>query len=90
MVTIQESKEILRELISKGIEFKLHNDLPVIYSKDKVDPELFKIAKKYREGIAKILIKEKELILEKYKNTNKTEQHFFRIILEEKFNMKFS
>ncbi|MEC7837204.1 MAG: hypothetical protein VX523_00605 [Chloroflexota bacterium] len=88
MVTISKSKEILRELISKGIEFKLHNELPVIYSKDKVDPELFKIAKKYREGIAKALMEEKKMILEKYMNSNKTEKHFFKIILEEKFNMK--
>ena len=88
MVTISKSKEILRELISKGIEFKLHNELPVIYSKGKVNPELYKIAKKYREGIAKALIEEKELILDKYMNSNGTERCFFKIILEEKFNMK--
>jgi len=88
MVTINESKEVLKLLISKGISFKLHNEIPVIYSKNKVDPELFKIAKKYREGIAKILIKEKESIYKKYKISKNTEKKFFKIILEEKFNMK--
>ena len=49
MFTINQSKEILNLLISKGIEFKLHNGVPVIYSKHKIDPNLFSIAKKYRE-----------------------------------------
>ena len=88
MFTINQSKEILNLLISKGIEFKLHNGMPVIYSKHKIDPNLFNIAKKYREGIARILIKEKESFYEKYKIASETEKGFLKIILEEKFNMK--
>ena len=88
MFTNNQSKEILNLLISKGIEFKLHNGMPVIYSKRKIDPNLFNIAKKYREGIARILIKEKESFYEKYKIASETEKGFLKIILEEKFNMK--
>jgi len=88
MMKINNPKEVLKLLISNGISFKLHKETPVIYSKNKVDPELFKIAKKYREGIARLLIKEKESIYKKYEISKNTEKKILKIILEEKFNMK--
>ena len=57
---LEKTEKILRKLISEGIEFKLHNDLPVIYTSDKVDPDLFNIAKENREGIPRFLINEKK------------------------------
>ena len=89
MDTQNKYKKIINELISKGIEFKLHNDLPVIYSKNKVDSNLYKLAKNNREGIARLLIDEKKRIFKKYNNSENTEKEFFRIILEEKFHIKF-
>ncbi len=88
MFTNNESKAILKLLISQGISLKLHNEIPVIYSKKKVDPELLRIAKKYREGIARILIDEKKSVYKKYKIAQNTEKKIYKIILEEKFNMK--
>ena len=88
MMKINKPKEVLKLLISNGISFKFHKETPVIYSKNKVDPELFKIAKKYREGIARLLIKEKESIYKKYEISKNTEKKILKIILEEKFNMK--
>ena len=85
---LEKTEKILRKLISEGIEFKLHNDLPVIYTSNKVDPDLFNIAKENREGIARFLINEKNNLYKKYEESEDTEKYVYKIILEEKFNMK--
>ena len=38
-------KEIIKNLISVGIEFKMHKNYPVIYCKQKIDPQILEIAK---------------------------------------------
>ena len=88
METLDITEKILKRLISEGIELKLHNDIPVIYSPCKVDPEVLKIAKEHREGIARFLINEKNNLYKKYQESKDTEKYFFKIVLEEKFNMK--
>ena len=76
MFTNNESKAILKLLISQGISLKLHNEIPVIYSKKKVDPELLRIAKKYREGIARILIDEKKSVYKNIKSLKILKKNF--------------
>ena len=88
MEFLEKTEKILKKLISEGIEFKLHNDLPVIYTSNKVDPDLFNIAKENREGIARFLINEKNNLYKKYEESENTEKYVYKIILEEKFNMK--
>ena len=83
----KNSKEILSKLISSGIEVKLHEDHPVIYSKNKIDPVMYNLAKKHREGITRILIKEKKDLLKLYDKSSGTSKLFYRIILEEKYNL---
>tara|TARA_B100000678_G_C18117049_1_gene465097 strand:- start:210 stop:479 length:270 start_codon:yes stop_codon:yes gene_type:complete len=85
----KNSKEILSKLISSGIEVKLHENYPVIYSKDKIDPLMYNLAKTHREGITKILIKEKNDLLKLYDKSYGTSKLFYRIILEEKYNLNF-
>ena len=41
-------KEIIKNLISVGIEFKMHKNYPVIYCKQKIDPQILEIAKNNR------------------------------------------
>ena len=89
MIMSKNSKEILSKLISGGIEVKLHEDHPVIYSKNKIDPEMYNLAKKHREGITRILIKEKNDLLKLYNKSTGTSKLFYRIILEEKYNLNF-
>ena len=85
----KNSKEILSKLISSGIEVKLHEDHPVIYSKNKIDPKMYNLAKKYREGITRMIIKEKNHIFKLYDKSYGTSKLFYRIILEEKYNLNF-
>ena len=77
-------KEIIKNLISVGIEFKMHKNYPVIYCKQKIDPQILEIAKNNREGIARELIKEKqELISEEAKLAFPIEEGIPILIVEE-------
>ena len=84
----KNSKEILSKLISSGIEVKLHEDHPVIYSKNKIDPMMYNLAKKYREGITRILIKEKNDLLKLYYKSYGTNKFFYRIVFTIQENYK--
>ena len=82
-------KEIIKNLISVGIEFKMHNNrYPVIYSKTKIDPKILEIAIDHREGIARTLNEEKEELLKSYNDSEGANKFFYKTILEEKFNQK--
>ena len=50
---------------------------------------MYNLAKKHREGITRILIKEKNDLLKLYNKSTGTSKLFYRIILEEKYNLNF-
>ena len=83
-------KEIIKNLISVEIEFKMHKNYPVIYCKQKIDPQILEIAKNNREGIARELIKEKQELIKSYNESEGTNKFFYETILEEKFNHKMN
>jgi len=66
------------------------NNLPKINEVSKINnfDYLFNIAKENREGIARFLINEKNNLYKKYEESENTEKYVYKIILEEKFNMK--
>ena len=78
-------KEIIKNLISVGIEFKMHKNYPVIYCKQKIDPQILEIAKNNREGIARQLIKEKQELIKSYNASSGTHKFFYEEHLSKLF-----